>query len=50
MQEVANALNQEWRGSGTRVHFVGDYYAANGFREWLMEQGTPARRWAATPA
>lgn len=39
MQEVANALNQEWRGSGTRVHFVGDYYAANGFREWLMEQG-----------
>lgn len=39
MQEVANALNQEWRGSGVRVHFVGDYYAANGFREWVIEQG-----------
>lgn len=39
MREVANALNEEWRGSGTRVHFVGDYYSANGFREWAAEQG-----------
>ena len=42
MQEVANALNQEWRGSGVRVHFVGDYYSANGFREWVLEQGHAA--------
>jgi len=42
MQEVANGLNQEWRGSGVRVHFVGDYYSANGFREWAMEQGHAA--------
>ncbi|MEK9499825.1 creatininase family protein [Gaopeijia maritima] len=42
MEEVANALNQEWRGSGVRVHFIGDYYSANGFREWVAEQGHPA--------
>ena len=39
MEAVADALNQEWQQQGARVHFVGDYYAANGFREWLTEQG-----------
>lgn len=39
MEQVATELNAEWGGDGSRVHFVGDYYAANGFREWLMEQG-----------
>lgn len=39
METVADALNQEWQQQGARVHFVGDYYAANGFREWLTEQG-----------
>lgn len=39
MQEVANALNEEWRGGKTRVHFVPEYYSANGFREWLESQG-----------
>lgn len=38
-EAVATRLNQEWAESETRVHFVGDYYAANGFREWAMEQG-----------
>ncbi len=39
MEEVAGALNEEWGGEGARVHFIGDYYSANGYREWLAEQG-----------
>lgn len=39
MRLVAEMLNEEWVAEGARVHFVGDYYANNGFREWLMEQG-----------
>jgi creatinine amidohydrolase/Fe(II)-dependent formamide hydrolase-like protein len=39
METVAEMLNEEWSGRESRVHFVGDYYAAHGFREWLVEQG-----------
>ena len=39
MQAVAELLNEEWGGEGATVHFIGDYYANNGFRDWLMEQG-----------
>ncbi len=39
MEEVAAALNDEWRGGVTQVHFVPEYYSANGFREWLESQG-----------
>jgi creatinine amidohydrolase/Fe(II)-dependent formamide hydrolase-like protein len=39
MKEVALALNSEWRGGKTRVHFVPEYYSANGFVEWLKSQG-----------
>jgi creatinine amidohydrolase/Fe(II)-dependent formamide hydrolase-like protein len=39
MEEVAKALNEEWRGGKTRVHFVPEYYSANGFREWLVSKG-----------
>lgn len=39
LESVAKMLNEEWRGEGARVHFVGDYYSANGFRDWLVEQG-----------
>ena len=39
MQAVAAELNEEWGGEGATVHFIGDYYANNGFRDWLMEQG-----------
>ena len=31
MEEVANVLNEDWGGEGARVHFIGDYYSANGF-------------------
>ena len=39
MEQVAGELNAEWGGQGARVHFVGDYYANNGYVEWLQEQG-----------
>ena len=39
MEEVANMLNEDWGGDGARVHFIGDYYSANGFQDWLLEQG-----------
>jgi creatinine amidohydrolase len=39
MKEVASALNEEWRGGKTRVHFVSDYYSGNGITEWLVSQG-----------
>ena len=40
MEAVANALNAEWGPSPTRVHFVGNYYAANAaFNDWLVGQG-----------
>jgi creatinine amidohydrolase/Fe(II)-dependent formamide hydrolase-like protein len=39
MKEVALALNSEWRGGKTRVHFVPEYYSGNGFVEWLKSQG-----------
>lgn len=39
MEQVAALLNEEWADRETRVHFVGDYYSGNGFREWLVEQG-----------
>ena len=39
MEAVATMLNKEWGGEGSRVHFIGDYYANNGFRDWLVEQG-----------
>ena len=39
MEAVATLLNEEWGGEGARVHFIGDYYANNGFRDWLVEQG-----------
>ncbi len=39
MEAVAAQLNDEWGGDGATVHFIGDYYANNGFRDWLIEQG-----------
>ena len=42
MQQVAELLNTEWAMEPTRVHFVGDYYSNNGFREWLESQGETA--------
>ena len=39
MESVAARLNELWRTTRARVHFVPEYYSANGFQEWLLEQG-----------
>ena len=39
MQMVAAALNEEWAGGSTRIHFVPEYYSGNGVNEWLVSQG-----------
>lgn len=39
MEQVALMLNEEWADDEVRLHFVGDYYSNNGFREWLVAQG-----------
>jgi creatinine amidohydrolase len=36
---AAEALNKEWRSTRVRVHHVEAYYSANGFADWLREQG-----------
>ncbi len=37
--EATETLNSEWGGSPARVHDVSDYYANNGFRDWLESEG-----------
>jgi creatinine amidohydrolase len=39
MKDVADKLNEEWKGSGVRVHFIADYYSGGQFRAYLREQG-----------
>jgi len=39
MGQAADLLNAEWARTDVRVHHVEEYYAANGFREWLLTQG-----------
>ena len=39
MESVAERLNELWQSEPARVHFVPEYYSANGFQEWLLEQG-----------
>ena len=36
---VAEALNKEWASTPVRVHHVDAYYRANGFEDWLRQQG-----------
>jgi creatinine amidohydrolase/Fe(II)-dependent formamide hydrolase-like protein len=39
MKEVALALNEEWKGGKTRIHYVPEYYYGHGFNDWLKSQG-----------
>ncbi len=39
LKSVADQLNAEWAESGTRVHFIPDYYSGNGNEAWLESQG-----------
>ncbi len=37
--EATEMLNKEWDGDPARVHDISDYYANNGFRDWLASEG-----------
>jgi creatinine amidohydrolase/Fe(II)-dependent formamide hydrolase-like protein len=39
MEAVAGALSPEWEGSGTRIHFIPEYYDNPRWAEWLRSQG-----------
>jgi len=39
MKNVAQALNEEWAGDETRVHFVSAWYTSTAFEDWLRSQG-----------
>lgn len=39
MEAVAAALSAEWAGSGTRVHFVPEYYDNPRWKAWLEARG-----------
>jgi creatinine amidohydrolase len=39
MKKVANKLNALWAGGKTRVHYIPEYYDADGLEEWLAKQG-----------
>ena len=53
MRDVAAKLNQEWKGSGFRAHFIGDYYTkSDGRRAHIPRWAGRSRRAtsAVTPA
>jgi creatinine amidohydrolase/Fe(II)-dependent formamide hydrolase-like protein len=39
MEAVAEALSREWEGSGTRIHFIPDYYDNPRWIAWLEDRG-----------
>jgi creatinine amidohydrolase/Fe(II)-dependent formamide hydrolase-like protein len=46
MRAVTEALNEEWSGTGSRAHFIGDYYGAGqDIREYLAGLGYTEDQW-----
>ncbi len=43
LQAAAALLNNEWAGSGVRVHYAGSYYDTPAYTNWLKQQGETAR-------
>jgi creatinine amidohydrolase/Fe(II)-dependent formamide hydrolase-like protein len=39
MEAVAKTLARQWEGSGTRVHFIPEYYDNARWKEWLESKG-----------
>ncbi|NQV26120.1 MAG: creatininase family protein [Rhodopirellula sp.] len=39
LKTVAETLNSKWAGSGTRLHFIPEYYDFASVANWLTEQG-----------
>lgn len=44
LNEVALALNDEWRGTKTRVHFIAEFTRGGEFRNWLLSEGETAQQ------
>lgn len=44
LQGVSEALNEEWRESRTRVHFIPGFTRGEEFRRWLLERGETRRQ------
>ncbi len=41
LKEVSTLLNEEWKQSSTRVHFVSDFFSDPSIRNSLIEEGVP---------
>lgn len=39
MAAVAEVLGEEWEGTGTRIHFIPEYYDNPRWNAWLVEEG-----------
>jgi creatinine amidohydrolase/Fe(II)-dependent formamide hydrolase-like protein len=39
MKKVAGELNARWQASGSRVHYIAQFYDYGGLAKWLQEQG-----------
>lgn len=39
LKKVAGELNSRWQGSGSRVHYIAEFYDYGGLAKWLEEQG-----------
>jgi creatinine amidohydrolase/Fe(II)-dependent formamide hydrolase-like protein len=39
LKKVAGELNARWQGSGSRVHYIAEFYDYGGLAKWLAEQG-----------
>ncbi len=39
MERVAQELGESWAGTGTRIHFIPEYYDNPRWNEWLRERG-----------
>lgn len=44
LNEVARSLGEEWDGTDTRVHFIGEFTRGGEFRNWLLSQGETAEQ------
>jgi len=39
MEEVARTLSQDWEGSGSRIHYIAEYYDNPRWSTWLANRG-----------
>lgn len=44
LDKVSLSLNEEWRETGVRVHFIEEFTRGGEFRNWLLSQGESERQ------